>query len=171
MSGNRRRRLVSRPEARRCQFKQVAVRIAEINAVAAARPMGAAFDRDTGLIEAAFPGFPFVRGDGKSHVNRTMPVVRGNGAAGKMHGLQRVAAQKQLQYAAMTDVVSAKPRIAINAVQAKNLFIERTGALERLDVENGFQNAEERRHLPFSVSSYSANSSSRSQRGRSRLPG
>src|SRR5262249_17848024 len=122
--------------------------------------MGAAFDRDTGLIEAAFPGFPFVRGDGKSHVNRTMPVVRGNGAAGKMHGLQRVAAQKQQQYAAMTDVVSAKPRIAINAVQAKNLFIERTGALEWLDVENGFQNSEERRHLPFppvaeNVNSYS----------------
>ena len=49
----------------------------------------------------------------------------------------------------MTDIVSAKPRIAINAVQAKNLFIERTGALECLDVENGFQHAEERRHLPF----------------------
>src|ERR1700720_2715176 len=49
----------------------------------------------------------------------------------------------------MTDVVSAKPRIAINAVQSQNLFIERTGALECLDVENGFQNAEERRHLLF----------------------
>jgi len=49
----------------------------------------------------------------------------------------------------MTDVVSAKPRIAINAVQAKNLLIERTGAFECLDIENGFQHAEERRHLPF----------------------
>jgi hypothetical protein len=49
----------------------------------------------------------------------------------------------------MPDIVSAKPWIAINAVQAENLFIERTGALEGLDVENGFQNAEERRHLPF----------------------
>src|SRR5215472_1614578 len=111
--------------------------------------MGAAFDSDTGLLEAAFPGFLFLRGDGKSHMHRTMSVMRRNGAAGKMHGLQRVAAQKQQQYPPVTDVVSAKPRIAINAVQAKNLFIERTGALERLDVENGFQDAEERRHLPF----------------------
>jgi hypothetical protein len=49
----------------------------------------------------------------------------------------------------MTDVISTKPRIAINAVQAKNLFIERTSPFECLDVENGFQHAEERRHLPF----------------------
>jgi len=53
--------------------------------------MGAAFDRDTGLLEAAFPGFPFLRGDGKGHMHRTVSVVRRNGTAGKMHGLQRVA--------------------------------------------------------------------------------
>jgi len=41
----------------------MAVRIADINAVAAARPMGAAFDRDTGLVEAAFPNLSFLRGD------------------------------------------------------------------------------------------------------------
>ena len=111
-----------------------------------------AFDGDTGLIEAAFPSLPFLHGDGKSHVDRTLPVMRRNSAAGKMHGLQRVAAQKQQQHAAMTDVVSAKPRIAINAVQAKDLFIKRTGALECLNVKNGFQNAEERRHSPFPFS-------------------
>jgi len=53
--------------------------------------MGAAFDRDTGLLEAAFPGFLFLRGDGKGHMHRTVSVVRRNGTAGKMHGLQRVA--------------------------------------------------------------------------------
>ena len=114
--------------------------------------MGAAFDCDTGLVEATFPILPFVRGNGKSHMDRAVPVMRRNSAGGKMHGLQRVTAQKQQQHAAMTDVVSAKPRIAINAVQAKDLFIKRTGALECLNVENGFQNAEERRHSPFPFS-------------------
>src|SRR6516225_11440190 len=82
-------------------------------------------------------------------MHRPTPVMWRNSAARKTHGLQRVAAQKQQQHAAMTDIVSAKPRIAINAVQAKNLFVERTGALECLDVKNGFQHAEKRRHLPF----------------------
>src|SRR5215831_3139623 len=144
-----RKRLISRPQAGRGQFEQVAVRIAEINAVAAARPMGASFNRDAGFFEAPFPGLPFVGGDGKSHVDGTLPVVRRYSAAGELHGLQRMAAQKQQQHAAMTDVVSAKPGIAINAVESKDLLIERTGALECLDVEHGFQNAEKSRHLPF----------------------
>src|SRR5579859_5218620 len=110
----------------------MAVRIAEINAVAAARPMGAAFDRDTGLAEAIFPSLPFFRSDGKSHMHRAVPVMRRNRAAGKLHGLQRTAAQKQEQHAAMADIVSAKSRIAINAVEPENLFVERTGAFEGL---------------------------------------
>src|SRR6516164_1768079 len=82
-------------------------------------------------------------------MHRPMPVMRRNSATRKMNGLQRVAAQEQQQHAAMTDIIGAKPRIAINAFQAKNLFIERTGVLECLDIENSFQNAEERRHPPF----------------------
>ena len=118
--------------------------------------MGAAFDCDTGLVEATFPILPFVRGNGKSHMDRAVPVMRRNSSARKTHGLQRVAAQKQQQYAAMTDVVSAKPWIAINAVQAKNLFVERTGALERINIERGFENAKKVGHdVPFVMAGHS----------------
>ena len=41
--------LIPRPQSRRRQFEHVAVRIAEINALAAARPFDAAFDRDVRL--------------------------------------------------------------------------------------------------------------------------
>src|SRR6266566_1294641 len=51
----------------------------------------------------------------------------------------------------MTDVVGAKPRVAINAVQPENLFVERTGALECLDIERCFQDPEENRHFAASV--------------------
>src|SRR5215472_12281499 len=129
----------------------MSVGIAEINAVAAARPMRAALDRDAGLLEAIFPNVPLVVGNRKGHVNRPVPVMRRNGAAGKMHGLQRMATQEQQQHAAMTDIVSAQPRIAINAVKPEHLFVERTGAFECLDVKHRFENAEQRRHraVPF----------------------
>src|SRR5689334_22023011 len=120
----------------------MAIRIAKINAVAAARPVRAAFDRDTGLVEALFPNLPFFRSDGKSHVDRTVTVMRRNRAAGQVHGLQRMAAKKQQQHAAMADVVSAQPWVAIDAVQPKHLLVERTSALERLDIEHCFQDAE-----------------------------
>ena len=72
----------------------MAVRIAEINAVAAARPMRAAFDRDAGILQPLFPDIAFICGDGKGHMHRTSPVVRRNRAAGQMHRVQRMAAQE-----------------------------------------------------------------------------
>ena len=47
----------------------------------------------------------------------------------------------------MAYVVSAEPRIAVNTIEAENLFIEWTGALERVDIKHSFQDAEERRHF------------------------
>src|SRR5262249_1714079 len=44
------------------------------------------------------------------------------------------------------DVVGAQPRIAIDAVEPEHLFVERTGALERVYVQRGFQNAEKVGH-------------------------
>src|SRR6516162_2665927 len=120
--------------------------VAEINAVAAARPVRAGLDSDPGFGEASFPGLALIRGNGKCHMDRATSVVRWNAAARKMHRLKRMAAQQQ-QHATMADVVGAKPRIAVNAVQPENLLIERTGPLERVDIEHCFENAEKRRHL------------------------
>ena len=72
----------------------MAVRIAEINAVAAARPMRAAFDRDAGILQPPLPDIALICGDGKGHMHRTRPVVRRNRTAGEMHRVQRMAAQE-----------------------------------------------------------------------------
>ena len=104
--------------------------------------MRAGLDSDPGFGEASFPGLALIRGNGKRHMDRATSVVRWNAAARKMHRLKRMAAQKQQQHATMADVVGAKPRIAVNAVQPENLLIERTGPLERVDREHCFENAE-----------------------------
>ena len=62
-----------------------------------------------------------------------------------------MAAQEQEQHAAAAGIVGAQPRIAINAVEPEHLLVERTGALERVDVERGFQNAEKSGHCELSI--------------------
>ena len=79
-------------------------------------------------------------------VHRSASIMRRDGAAGQLHGLQRVTAQKQEQHAARADVVSAEPLIAINAVEPEHLFVERTRALERVHVKHRFQHAEQVGH-------------------------
>src|SRR5580700_7146203 len=76
-------------------------------------------------------------------MHRPTAVVRREHAAGQLHGLQRTAAQKQQQHAAPTDVVGAQPRIAEDTVEPEYLLVERTGAFERVDIQTGFQNAEQ----------------------------
>src|SRR6202041_3311984 len=76
-------------------------------------------------------------------VPRAVSVMRRDGAAGQMHGFERMAAQEQQQHAMAVDVVSAQPLVAIDAGEPEHLFVERTGPFGRLDVERRFQNAEE----------------------------
>ncbi len=138
--------LIPGPKSRRRQLEEVTVGIAEINALAAARPFGAAFDGDVRLCQPLFPSRQLIGGDREGDVHRPMTVMRRNGAAGQMHGFERAAAQKQQQHAAAADVVGAQPLIAVNAVEPEQLFVERTGALEFLDIERGFKNAEQVGH-------------------------
>ena len=79
-------------------------------------------------------------------MHRAVTVMRRDGAAGQMHGLERAAAQKQEQHAASADVIGAQPLIAVDAVEAEHLLVERTGALEFIDIERSFQNAEQVGH-------------------------
>ena len=73
-------------------------------------------------------------------------VMRGNGAAGQFYGLERAPAQEEEQHAAPAHVIGAQPLIAKNAVEPEHLFVERTGAREGLDIEGGFEDAEEAGH-------------------------
>ena len=79
-------------------------------------------------------------------MHRAAAIVRRDCAAGHVHGFERLAAQEQQQQAAAADVVSAEPLVTVHAVESEHLFVERAGALERVDVKHGFQNAEQGGH-------------------------
>ena len=61
------------------------------------------------------PGGEFVGRNRERDMHRAVTVMRRNGAAGHMHGLERMAAQKQQQHAAAVNVVRAQPLIAVDA--------------------------------------------------------
>ena len=123
------------PIGRASPVPEVPVGIAEIDAVAAARPVGAAFDRDAVLGEPLFPGRQFVGGDRQRHVQRSVPVMRRDGAARHAHGLQREAALEQQQHAVAADVVGAKPLIAGERLELEHLLVEARRPVEVVDVE------------------------------------
>src|SRR4249919_1990865 len=129
------------------------VGIAEINALAAARPSGPAFDGDAFGLEPLLPGRELVGRNRKGDVHRAVPVMRRDGAAGKAHGFERAPAQEEKQHAARADVVGAKPLIAVDAVEPQHLLVERAGALELFDIERGFKNAEQVGHVTYSFAS------------------
>src|SRR5271169_5432698 len=129
------------------------VGIAEVDALAAARPSGPAFDGDALGLEPLLPGRELVGRNRKGDVDRAVPVMRRDGAAGKAHGFERTPAQEEKQHAARADVVGAQPLIAVDAVEAKHLLVEWTGALELFDIERGFKNAEQVGHVTYSFAS------------------
>src|SRR5437764_1319303 len=58
------------PQPPRCQFHEVTVRIAEIDAVPAARPRGAALDSDLVRLEACLPSCELLIPNPECHVQR-----------------------------------------------------------------------------------------------------
>ena len=93
-----------------------------------------------------FPGRKLVGANRERDVHWAAAIMGRDRAAGHVYGFERMAAQKQQQQAAAADVVGAQPLIAIDAVEPEHLFVEQAGALERVDVEHGFQNAVQARH-------------------------
>src|SRR5437588_1879712 len=115
----------------------MSVGIAEIDAVPAARPSGAAFDGDALFAQPLLPLRQFISGNGEGHVQRSVAVVWGNRAARHAHGLERGAAAKQQQYALPADVVGAKPRVAGQLRKAQHVLVKPRRTVEIVDVETG----------------------------------
>src|SRR5580692_5738478 len=73
--------LVAGPQSGRGELQEMAVRIAEIDAVAAARPLSPAFALDAGCAQPFLPSRQLVGRHGKGHVGWPLAVVGRNGAA------------------------------------------------------------------------------------------
>ena len=82
---------INRPAARRDQFQQMLVRIAEIQAAPAARPVHRALDGDAAVFQTPLPVRFRGSGDGKGHVQISAAIVRRNDAAGRGNRIQRGA--------------------------------------------------------------------------------
>src|SRR5271165_1811864 len=79
-------------------------------------------------------------------MHRPVTVMWRNGAAWHVNRFQGMAAQEQQQHAAAVNVVRAQPLIAVDAVEPEHLFVEGASAREVIDIEDGFEHAEESRH-------------------------
>ena len=74
--------------------------------------------------------------------------MRRNGAARQVHGLQRGAALKKKEYAALPDVIGVKARVLCQAREPQHAVIEPCGTVEIVNVEAGLDDAlEVGRHI------------------------
>lgn len=133
--------LVSRPQAGCCQFHQVPVGVAEVDAVSATRPIGATFDRDTMRAQPLFPLRQGVTSDGEREMQRPVTIVRRDRASRHSNGLQRRAAAKQQEHAPAAHVVGAKTGVMPEERQLEHLLIEARCPVEIIDIKAGFENA------------------------------
>ena len=76
--------LIPRPQSGRRQLENMPVRIAEIDALAAARPFAAAFDGDVLDLEPLLPSRKPIGRDRKGDMHRPVAVMRRDGTAGKL---------------------------------------------------------------------------------------
>jgi hypothetical protein len=80
------------------------------------------------------------------NAKRTVAVMGWDGAAGHRHGLERLAAAEHEQHAAPADVIGAHPLVGIDGDEPEHPFVEGTGAIEIVDVENRLENPGEGGH-------------------------
>ncbi len=122
------------------------VRVAEVDAMSAARPIGPAFDGDTLIPQSLLPFLQCLRRNCKREMQWSMSVVRRNGAAGHANGFQGRAPAKQQEHALPADVVGAKARIVGECFQSQHLLVKACRTIEIIDVEAGLDYAVELGH-------------------------
>ena len=103
--------LMDRPKAGCREFEKVAIRVAEIDAFPAARPVHAAFDRNTVRIQAFFPSAKFLGADGEGAMQRPSAVVTRNHAARHCHGLDRRTPLENKKDAPASDFIGGQPAV------------------------------------------------------------
>src|SRR5262245_65060692 len=96
-------RSVDGPAARCYKLKQVFVWITEVDTLSTAFPSHLAFNQHLASLQPAFPGFEFLRRDGKREVRLSAAVVRRNGSTLNHYWSRRSALLEKQQ-----DLVAAR---------------------------------------------------------------
>ncbi|GEM_PF-2218473 len=112
--------------------------IAEIEAGAAARPIDAAFDEDTLRLEFGGAGIEGIAGDFEGEVAFAGGAVRGNQAAGSVHGLAAGVSLKDEEDGAAGEFEGTEMLVALELAEAEEALVEIGGAGHVFDVDGGF---------------------------------
>src|SRR5882757_1176255 len=111
------------------------VRIAEIDALAAARPLRAPLDRNAMRGEPRLPFRQLVATDRERNMQRAVTIVGRDGTARHAHGLERETAPEDEQHAAPADIISVEPLVAGERLEPQHLAVEARRALEIIHIE------------------------------------
>jgi hypothetical protein len=132
---------VDRPNSRRGELEEILVGIAEIETLAAGRPIDFAFDRDALSDEVAFPGWKILFRNGKGKVGLSRAVVRGDEAAGHLNGLNRSSEQEDQQHLMVSGGKGAQAIQGFEKAQAKPIPVEAYGAWQFGRIDAGLNDA------------------------------
>src|SRR5215470_1423995 len=122
------------------------VGIAEIDAYAAALPLGAPLDVDAVGSEPRLPPCKLLAADRERDMQRAVTVVGRDGTARHVHGVEREAAPEDEQHALAADVIGAEPGVTDKLLQSQYVAVEARRALEVVDVQGSLEHAVKLRH-------------------------
>src|SRR5262249_30070261 len=118
---------IGRPQSRCGELQEMAIRVAEVDAVASARPVGAALDRNAVLAQPLLPRCKLVCRDRERDVQRTVPIVRRNRTAGHADGFERRPAVEEEQHARTGYVIGAKTRVRSQRLEPEHVLVKARG--------------------------------------------
>src|SRR5262245_52623415 len=119
------------------------VRVAEVNALAAALPRRAAFDRYLICGEPLLPLRQLVLADREGDMQRPRPVMRRDGAARHVHRFERTAAREEEEHVAAADRERSETAVLVEWLQLEHVAVKAHGAVEIVDIERGFEDGVE----------------------------
>src|SRR4051812_15449842 len=119
----------------------MAVRIAKVQARAAARPVDATFDRYTETLEMVLPCGKLAERDGEAEVQVAGAVMRRGDTAWHRCRFVGAAVVEQQQHLAARHAEGAHAAIMHEALEAEHALIEVARPVEVGDVERSFQHA------------------------------
>lgn len=129
---------VSLPNTGRKEFQKIAVRIAEIYARAASRPMDAALDVDGVSSEMRLPGGQVDSVDRKRDVESAGSIMWGNGSTGKFGRSSRTAASKQQKDVFTGNIERTKALLFDQRIEAHYGAVKALRPIEVVNIEGGF---------------------------------
>lgn len=140
---------IDRPDSRRREFDEVVVRVAEIQARAAALHPDHAFDGNALFFQMPRPVLLFPGGDGEGQMQVAVAVVRRDRAARRLRRLRGRPFLEEQQYLLARNPHADKSLVAEQFFKSQHGFVEADGSLQIAHIQRGFEYPIHRGHRAF----------------------